>query len=72
MAKTKAKRKTRQSLKLGKSIKSEREIEIFMILSLTQCNIYIIIYQFQLSKPKKVINKFSNCNNWPPVSDSSS
>ena len=34
-----------------------------MIPSLTQCKSYIIIYQLQLSKFKKGINKLSNCNN---------
>ena len=46
--------------------------QIFIILSLAQCNSYIIICQFQLSKFKKGINKLSNCNNWLTPSDSSS
>ena len=33
-----------------------------MIPSLTKCNSYIIIYQFQLSKFKEGINKLSICN----------
>ena len=30
--------------------------------SLLQCNNYIIVYQFELSKFNKGINKLSNCN----------
>ena len=35
-----------------------------MIPLLTQCNSYIIIYQFQLPKFNKGINKLSSCNKY--------
>ena len=52
MAKTKTKGKTRQSFKFQNLTKSKKR-EILMIFSLTQCNSYIIIYQFQLWKSKR-------------------
>lgn len=48
MAKTKTKVKTRHLFKF-----KVQKGEILMTLSLTQCNSYIITYQFQLSKFKR-------------------
>ena len=50
-------------------ITKSKKGEILMIPSLTQCNSYVIIYQFQLSKFKKGIKKLSNCTNGPSSSD---
>ena len=50
MAKTK-KRKTRHSFKFQNN--KVQKGEILMIPSLTKCNSYIIIYQFQFSKFKE-------------------
>ena len=58
--------KLKQKEKLGNHSNSKnnkvQKGEILLIPSLTQCNSYIIICQFQLSESKKGINNLSNCN----------
>ena len=49
-------------------ITKSKKGEILMIPSLTQCNSYVIIYQFQLSKSKKreifIIPSLTQCNSY--------